>query len=80
MQFSHLQASGGCAKGVKPLEQLQAANLQTPWGPNPERDAASATPQLAAVLRQIALKDEVVVVISNDAVDGGLLQHWCALH
>lgn len=73
------------AGGIRTSEQLQAINTRAqlwhvPWAPSEERDAASINPHLAALLREVAIQDEVVIAVSNSnlAGDGGPLQHWCA--
>ena len=50
------------------------------WHPSAERAAASRNAELARVLREIAVRDEVAVAISNErlAADGHMLEFWCA--
>jgi hypothetical protein len=76
------------ASGVQPRGQVSGERKGIPsdsqqfrqatWQPSPERDAASPNQQLAALLRKIAIDNEVAVAISNRnlAQDGYMLEFW----
>lgn len=65
-----LKATGGPSSGAA------AGDRHTPWVPSEERDKKD--PELAAVLRKVAINNEVLASMSNInyAMPGGMLDTW----
>jgi hypothetical protein len=51
------------------------------WHPSSERNAKSTNQELARILKEVAVNDEVAVAISNSklAADGFMLEFWYTL-
>jgi hypothetical protein len=90
LQAGQIQGQQTAYKAADSSISMTASHLQSgfpidrhaTWKPSAERDKESSNPDLAAVLRKIAINDEVAVAISNRnlAADNYMLASWWGYH
>lgn len=66
-------------QAATPEPSAAVLGRQEVWRPSAERERASKNPELVALLKKVAINDEVAVAISNKnlAADNYMLHAWC---